>query len=262
MSTVADLPGDWRYAYKPSPTLSADGTARTAQITFITDQSNLIPFITIVDGVVESVPYTGGTTDRIVTLQHPLYPSLYSSGYTCEMFGEASATSTALEDLHSKVRVTVDFRTTNYPTSGSEPYMTWEAKGTGVYTSIPGRKMKFSTGEVLGQEAGFFDGQTQYVLTLYQAPQLNDALIDTYLNKYNLDTFKGKPPGSLLFNTWGSSFEVSSGGVMRWTKQLVMTYQTHHWNQYYRSDGVLDTATDPASNPTFSGILFAPLFGA
>lgn len=262
MSTIADLPGAWCYLYKPFPTLSADGTAWTARITFATSQANVIPFVTICAGVVESVPYSGGSVDRIVMLQHPLYNWLWSSAVSVEMFGEASAISTALQDLHSHARITVDFRSTNYPTSGSAPYATWEAQGAGIYTTIPGRKMKFPSGEVLGQDAGVFDGQTQYSLTLYQSPGLNDVFLDGYLNKLNSDTFKGKPPGSLLFNNWSGTFEVGSGGVMQWTKRILVTYQTHHWNQYYQMNGVLATATDPSGNPTFNSIAFGPLLGA
>lgn len=262
MPIVADLPGDWCYLYRPAPTLSADGTAWAARIVFATSQANVVPFVTVCAGVTESVTYSGGSVDRVVTLQHPLYDWLWSSAVSVEMFGEASATSQALEDLHSHARITVDFASRTYPTGGDEPYSSWEARGAGVYTTIPGRKMKFPSGEVLGQDAGVFDGQTQYTLTLYQTPGINDVFLDGYLNKLNSDTFKGKAPGSLLFNNWGASFEIGSGGVMQWTKQITITYKTHHWNQYYQSNGVLATATDPASNPTFASIAFGPLLGA
>lgn len=262
MPTVNDLPGDWKYLYDPAPTLEADGEAWTASLSFVTPQYNVIPFVSLLSGVTESVPYSGGSVDRIVTLQHPLYNWLWSTSFSCEAFGEASQTSTALEDLHSHAKINVDFRSTNYPTGGSEPYLTWETRGTSLYATIPGRKMKFTGGEVLGQDAGFFISQVSYVLTLYQAPQLNDEYINGFLNTVNNATFRGIPAGQLRFDTWGSSFEIIGGGGLRWTKQLVFTRQSHSWNQYYTSAGVLETALDPASNPTYPSSNFALLLGA
>lgn len=261
MATVDNLPGSWSYAYKPAPTFGADPSAWNARLVFYTDQSNLIPFVNVIAGQSESVTYSGGSTSRIVTLQHPVYNWMWSTGFSCEMFGEASEDSTELVDLHSKAKITVDFSSPTYPTSGTDPYLTWETKGSGLYATIPNRKMRFSTGEVLGQDAGEHFTQTTYILTLYQCPGMGDALFNLYNNKLNNATFRSIPAGQLRFDTWSASFAIGSGGVMQWTKQIQMTYQDHHWNQYYRSDGVLDTATDPASNPTYGSADFSLLLG-
>lgn len=262
MATVADLPGDWKYLYRPAPTLGADGTSWNASVSFVTDQSNLVPFVTILSGQTESVPYTGGSVDKIVTLQHPLYDWLWSSTFTCEAFGEASPDSDELVNLHSHVQINVNFKSTSYPTSGSEPYLTWENRGTSLYATIPGRKMKFASGEVLGQDAGFSISQVCYVLTLYQSPQLNDVFINSFAGTVNNATFRGLSTGQLRFDTWSSSHQVIGAGQLRWTKQLIFSWQSHPWNQYYRSDGVLATATDPSGNPTYASSDFSALLGA
>ncbi|WP_406698556.1 hypothetical protein V5E97_06700 [Singulisphaera sp. Ch08] len=194
-------------------------------------------------------------------LQHPIYNWLWSSSFNCEAFGESSPDSTELIDLHSKVQVNVEFSSTTYPTSGSEPYLTWETKGSGLYATIPNRKMKFSNAEVLGQDAGAHFTQTTYVLTLYQCPTMGDEILNLYNNKLNNATFRSIPAGQLRFDNWGGSFSVGSGGVIQWTRQIMFTYQDHHWNQYWRSDGTLDTATDPAGNPTYGSISFSALLG-
>jgi len=261
MSTVADLPGNWKYLRKPAPTLSADGTKWGARISFVIDATDLIPFVNVIAGQTESVPYSGGSVDRIVMLQHPLFPWLWSSSFTCEYFGEASEDSTELEDMYSLVKVDVDFSSTNYPTSGGEPFLTWETKGSGLYATIPNRKMRFTTGEVLGADAGVHFTQTVYVLTLYQCPTLGDDILNAYDNTLNNATFRGIPAGQLRFDSWGGSFTIGSGGVIQWTRQIQFTRQSHHWNQYYRSDGILDTATDPDGNPTYGLANFSALMG-
>lgn len=261
MSTIDDLPGGWAYLYDPKPTLGADGQKWTASLSFLIPQSILIPFVEVIAGRPESVSYSGGSVDRIVMLQHPIYDWLWSSSFQCESFGEASASSDELVDLHSHVKVHVQFSSPSYPTSGGEPYLTWETKSGGLYATIPNRKMKFSTGEVLGADAGVHYTQTAYVLTLYQCPTLNDAVLETFNGTINNAPFRGKPTGQLRFDSWGGSFQIGSGGVIQWTRQIMFTYQSHHWNKYFRTDGVLDTATDPAGNPTYGLADFTGILG-
>ena len=253
MSTIADLPGEWGYLYKSPPELNSDSGGYTARVTFVTTYANLVAFVLIAGGQPQTITSAGGSTmTRIVPLLHPIYSGLWATRISSKAFGTPSETSTALIDLYSHVEVTIDFASVPYGTNGSaDPYMTISIKDGGIYTSIPNRKFRFSNGEVLGQDAGQFVGQTTYSITLYQCPDLNDSTLNSLTNKISTTTVLGNPGNQMIFNTYTADYEVLSNGQLNYTKQLFLTYQSHPWNQFYRSDGVLDTPLDPSGNPVY-----------
>jgi hypothetical protein len=252
MSLTASLPQPWSYKYRTGPTLANDGTLWTASIVYITTQANLVAFIGVVAGLPPTVISTSyGTMTRVIPLQHPLYPWCYAKRVRTEAFGTPSPSSTALQDLHSHMWVTVEFESYPFGTTGDQAFMQFDSGGGSKYVTIPGRKMKFPSGEVIGQEAGVMVVETAYNLTLFQCPTLNDSVIQPLTGKINNAPFMGKPTGQMRFDTWESSQEVAVGGVVQFKKSLKFTYQDHHWNQFFKADGTLDTPTDPASNPAY-----------
>lgn len=260
MSTVSQLPGWWAYDYRRPPTLVNDGTLWTGAVGFITTQSNLKDFVSVVAGLPPTIiPTSYGNITRIITLQDPLYDWMYAKRVRCESFGTPSATSTALKDLHSHVRVSVEFESIPFATFGDQAFMSFNARGGSLYTTISGRKMTFSNGEVIGQDAGVMVGQVSYSLRLFQCPTRNESVIQPLTGTINNATFFNQPAGRVRFDTWESNEEVSIGGVTQYQKSLNFTIQNHHWNQFYRMDGTLDTATDPAGNPAYQLADFSAL---
>lgn len=252
MSTIANLPGRWTILYDPPATLNADGTGYTATVAFETDWSNLAAFVGVVGGLKTSIPIGGGNSiTRLVPLQHPMYSGLWANAVACEAFGTPSATLTDLAHLYNHVKVVVTFVSVPYGISGSQAYMQVRMKGSGVYTTIQGRKLVFPGGEVLGQDAGEFVGQQTYSITMYQCPQLNDSILNPLVNNVNSTTFLGYSAGYVLFNSWDGDFSIGIGGLQNYTITCNVTWQSHPWNQFYQSNGVLDTPVDPASNPVF-----------
>jgi hypothetical protein len=252
MSLIAQLPQPWSYKYRSPPSLANDGTLWTATITFITTQANLVPFVEVLAGLPPTVINTSfGTMTRIIPLQHPLYNWCYAKRVRCEAFGTPSPSSQALQDLHSHMNVTVEFESYPFGTAGDQAFMQLDVGGGSKYVTIPGRKLKFPSGEVIGQEAGVTVVETAYTLSLFQCPSLNDSVVQPLTGKINNAAFFGKPAGQMRFDTWESSQEVAVGGVVTFKRSLKLTYQDHHWNQFFKQDGTLDTPTDPAGNPAY-----------
>jgi hypothetical protein len=48
-------------------------------------------------------------------------------------------------------------------------------------------------------------------------------------------------------------------GTRVFTRTIQITYQDHHWNDFFRKDGVLDTPNDAASNPVYEHAEFNDL---
>jgi hypothetical protein len=260
VSTVADLPTPWSYLYAPQLRVSGDRGGWRSTLAFRCTFANLANFATIIGGAPQTITTTWGSISRIVSLQHPLYPALWADRVQCEATGTASTTSTALADLYTDARVFVDFGTIPYPVTGDSAYMTWEVDQGAVYTTQPGRKFKFASGEPLDQDAGAWSVQNTYILTLYQCPSQGDANIDLLSGKLNNATFFGRPANSLLFGGCKSIYEVSVAGVVRYTKSYVFTYRSYSWNQAYKRDGTLDTPVDPAGNAPYQTGDFNLLF--
>jgi hypothetical protein len=263
VSTVNQLPGPWSYLYRPAPTLTNDGSLWVAQVAFLTTNANLPDFVGVVAGQPpEQIPLAGGgSMPRIVTLKHPRYSWLYARRIRTEAFGTPSATSTALDDLHSHVRIVVDFESLPFnPEAGEDaPYMKKTVKGTVDYVTIPGRRMTFSNDEEIDQDTGVSVGKDTYVLTFFQCPALRDDVIRPMVNKINDTDFLGFPAGQLHFDTWEGTEDVSMAGTRVFTRTIQITYQDHHWNDFFRKDGVLDTPNDAASNPVYEHAEFNDL---
>lgn len=255
MSTISQLPQPWSYAYRPAATLAKDGSGLKATIHFFTTNDNLPDFFDVVSGLPPTqVPLPGGgTTPKIVPLQHPRYPRMYASRIYGEAFGEPSPSSTSLIDLHSHVRVAVDFEAPTFPTDfGGQndlPYMKKAVKHGGKYVTIPGRRMTFTNDEELDHDYGVYVPQDVYVYTFYQCTTLGEDVIRPMVGRINDTEFLGFPVGQLRFDGWDSDEETSVGGVKTYVRTLSFTYQDHHWNDFFRRDGVLDVANDEEGNP-------------
>jgi hypothetical protein len=243
VSTVADLPTPWSYLYAPQLRVTGDRGGWRSTLAFRCTFANLANFATIIGGAPQTITTTWGSISRIVSLQHPLYPALWAERVQCETTGTASTTSTALADLYTDARVFVDFGSIPYPVTGDSAYMTWEVDQGAVYTTQPGRKFKFASGEPLDQDAGAWSVQNSYILTLYQCPSQGDANIDLLSGKVNNATFFGRP-----------------AGVVRYTKSYVFTYRSYSWNEAYKRDGTIAAITDPAGNPPYDSGDFNLLF--
>jgi hypothetical protein len=264
MSTVAMLPMPWSYAYRPAATLAKDGSGLKATIHFLTTNANLPDFFDVVSGLPPvQIPLPGGgTTPKIVPLQHPRYSRMYAVKIYSEAFG--TPTGSDLEDLHSHVRVAVDFQAPTFPTdfggANDLPYMKKSVKHGGKYTTIPGRKMRFiGNDELIDQDYGIYTGECVYIYTFYQCTSLGDDVIRAMLGRINDTAFLGIPDGQLRFDSLDTDEETSTGGVKVYTRQLTFTYQDHHWNDFFRKDGTLDTPNDDDGNPPFEHAEFNDL---
>lgn len=260
-TTVASLPGRWSYLYKPQMTLTASGGGYESVLAFETDFSNLSAFVLAVAGTAQTITTTWGSMSRITPLQHPLFPGLYADEVNCRAFGAASDSSEDLADLWSHAEVQVRFRSVRYGTDGDQAYMSIEEDKGGMYTTIPGRKFAFPSGEPIDQEAGAFSTTKNYVLTLYQCPDMNSSATDAIQSKVNSAAFLGWPAGQLLFGGQRSIFERSVGGVIRYTKSYTLAYRDFPWNQAYKKDGTKDTPLDPAGNPQYASADFYSIMG-
>lgn len=261
MTTVADLPGTWSYLYKPQMTLSAMSGGYESVLAFLTDFANLSDFVLAVAGTAQTITTTWGTMSRIVPLQHPLFPGLYADEVNCRAFGAASESSEDLIDLWSHAEVQVKFRSVRYGADGDQAYMTIEEDKGGMYTTIPGRKFAFPSGEPIDQEAGAFSTTKNYMLTLYQCPDLDSSATDAIQSCVNDDVFLGFPAGQLLFGGQRSIFERSVGGVVRYTKTYTLAYRDYPWNQAYQKNGTKATPVDPAGNPQYASADFYSVMG-
>lgn len=271
MGTVATLPGQWDYLYKPAPTLTKTGPLWSATLSFVTDQSNCIAFVSAIAGQPTVIVTSGGSMVRWIPLQHPLYTSLYAKNVHVEQFGTPSATSTELIDLHSKSKVTVDFESYPFATAAGGgtgvlanlPYMTLTKKGGGVYTTVPDMKMTFpSDGEVLGTDAGIWSSQGTYILTQYMCSTLGDDVIEPLTGTINNATFLGKDAKKMRFDTWESSYQLGPNGDLIYTRTLQFSYQSYSWNEFSRSDGVLEEPLDVNGDPVYAVEDFTPLLYA
>lgn len=255
-NTVADLPGRWSYLYKPQMKLTAQSGGYESTLAFETDFSNLSPFVLAVAGTSQVITTTWGSMSRVVPLQHPLFPGLYADQVECEAFGAASDSSENLADLWSHVKVYVRFRSVSYGSDGDQAYMSIEEDKGATYTTIPGRKFAFPSGEPIDQEAGAFSSVKNYVITLYQCPDLNNTATDALMGKVNSAAFFDWPAGQLLFGGGRSIFERSVGGQVRYQKSYTLAYRSHPWNQVFKKNGTLDTPVDPAGNPQYESADF------
>jgi hypothetical protein len=251
-TTVADLPGRWTYLRKPPLRLTAQGDGYQSSLAFETDFSNLSNFILTVGGTANTITATWGSLSRITPLQHPLFPSLLAFEVDAEACGEASTTSSTLANMWSRVRLNINFRSVPYDQTGDQAYMTIEEDVGSTYTTFPGRKLAFTDGEPIDQDAGTFVGTKNYQVTVYQAPSLDSSVTDALIGKINNATFLGFAAESLLFGGVRSSYERSVGGLVRYQKTFTFAYQSHSWNQAYKKNGTLGTVVDPAGNNLYS----------
>lgn len=263
--TVASLPTPWSYLYRPGPTFGNNGTTWKASIVFLTTTGNLAAFVDVVAGLPPTqVPVAGGgTVPRIIPLQHPLYPRLYAKDVQSESFGTPSPTNQALSALHSHARVTVNFESPAYSTDfdgpTDAPYMKKTVRSAGRYVTIPGRRMTFSNSEQIDQDTGVFVAQAVYVYTFYQCTSDGDDQIRPMVGRINDTAFLGFPDGQLRLDNFDTDEETSVGGVKTYVRTLTFTYQDHHWNDFFRRDGTLDTANDAAGNPVYEHAEFNDL---
>jgi hypothetical protein len=252
-NTVASLPGTWKYLrnrWAPK-TLNNDGTGWVAQIGFSTTYANLVPFVLAIAGSNQTITTSFGSMVRVQRLQHPEYTGLYAVRVRTEATGESSGPG--VDQMYSMVKVLVEFSTMPFGTSGDSAFMTWETTQSSQYTTLPGKKYKFSTGEPLDQEVGVPANLNTYVLTLFNCPTLDDATIDTVMaSPVNSATFRGKPAGSLMFGGCQSVYQTSVGGVVTFQKSFSFTYRSYDWNAAYKHDGTLGFPLDPANNPPFA----------
>lgn len=255
-TTVADLPGRWTYLYKPAMKLRTANGGYESELAFETDFSNLSDFVLAVAGTTQTITTTWGSMSRIATLQHPIFPGLYAYDVDADAFGAASESSQDINDLWSHARLTVKFRSVLYGTTGDQAYMAIEEDGGAEYTTIPGRKFAFPGGEPIDQEAGRFAGVKNYILTVYQATDMNSSATDALMGKVNSAAFLGWPTGQLLFGKVRSIQERSVGGVIRFQKSMTLAYREYPWNQSYQKNGVLATPVDPAGNPQYASADF------
>lgn len=262
-NTVSSLPGtlgtDWWYLVKPHRSVSGDTNGLKATIPFRTTYANHIPFLTQVFYYTATITSSWGSFSRVFHLQHPEYPSLYASGFKMEATGNSGGT-TAYGTMFSDVRIEVEFTNPPYGFAGDTAFSTWEVDQGSTYTTHPGRKFKFGSGEPLDQDAGTFAVLNSYVLTIFNAPVLNDSVMDTLSGRVNNASFMGRAAGSLLFGGCKSTFQNNLGGTVSYQKSLSFTYRSYSWNQAFRSDGVLDTPTDPAGNGLYNTGTFTDLF--
>lgn len=259
-NTVATLPGTWSYLYRSPLRVGGSADGWNGQVTFDTTFANMGAFCSAVAGQVTTVTSAYGGLARILPLQHPLFSNLYATSLEAEAYGTPSATSQALGDLWSNARIAVNFESPKYLIAGDAPFLTFEIDRGSVYTTIPGRKFRFTNGEPIDQNAGTFAVQNAYILTSYQCSAQHDDLIDLVAAApLNDAPFFGKPAGTLLFGGVRSMLQVSMGGVILYQKSYSFLYRSTPWNQAYRRDSVLDTPVDPAGFPEYGTSDFSTL---
>ena len=255
-TTVADLPGRWTYLRNPPMKLQTVNGGYESALGFETDFSNLSDFVLAIAGTSQVITTTWGSMTRVVPLQHPLFSGLLANHVSLDACGTASTTSTALADLWSRAKVYVNFRSVLYGTTGDQAYMSIEEDSGAEYTTIPGRKFAFPSGEPIDQEAGRFAAVKNYIINLYQCPDMNSSATDALMGKVNSVAFNGWPAGQLLFGRVRSVQERSVGGVTRYQKSITMAYREYPWNQAYTKSGTLATPVDPAGNPQYASADF------
>lgn len=266
MGTVATLPGEWYYLYKPAPTLTKNGPLWSASLAFVTDQSNAIAFVSAIAGQPTAISTNGGTMTRWIPLEHPLYPGLFAKNISVEMFGEASQTSQALSDLHSKSKVAVEFESYAFPIvdqGNGLTYATLTKEGGGMFTTIPGRKMAFpSDGEELGQDQGIWSSQGTYLLTQYMCSELGDDVIEPLTGTISDAVFLNKPAKQMRFDTWKAGYQTGPAGDLIYTRVLQFSYQSYSWNEFSRTDGTLEEPQDENGDPVYEVKDFSVLLNA
>lgn len=263
-TTIADLPGvrgtDWDFLRSPEMTLDDNGQGGyISSVAFWTNFSQLATFVTKIAGTSQTITTSWGSFLRVVPMQHPLFSGLLARRVKCKATGEHSGTST-YNQMYSRAKVIVDFESVLYGTTGDQAYMSLEVEKGATYTTQPGRKFAFSSGEPIDQDAGAWAVTNNYVITLFQCPQLHDDYIDLAAGKINNATFLGRPAGTMLFGGCRGMQTISTGGVITYQRSLSFAYRSYSWNQAYNRAGTLDTPLDPAGNPQYANYDFNNLF--
>lgn len=262
-NTVANLPGvmgtDWSYLTKPHRNGTGDINTLQTFITFVTSYANHVNFINTIFGFTQTIGSSYGSITRVFRLQHPEYSNFYATAFQFELTGFNTGGASIFQQ-YSHVRITVTFETLPYGIAGNTPFSTWNIKQGAVYTTAPGRKFGFASGEPLDQEAGAFSTLNSYILTLYNLPILNDSAIDNCAGCINNAGFQGRPAKQLLFNGCDSNIQNNVGGAITYQQSLSFTYRNYSWNQAYKANGTLDFPVDPSGNPPYSTADFTTLF--
>jgi hypothetical protein len=261
-NTVASLPGvmgtDWSYLVNPHRTAQGDVNTLFATVGFRTTYANHSNFFNQVFNATYTIPSTYGSITRVFRMQHPEYPTFYASAFRLELTGNASGS--AVSQMFSDVKFSIDFSTVPYGIAGATPFSAWNIDQGSIYTTQPGRKFAFPSNEPLDQDAGQWAVLNSYTFTLYNCPIINDSAIDICAGCVNNAAFQGRPAGTLLFGGCRSSIQTNVGGAISYQMDLSFTYRSYPWNMAYKANGVLDFPLDPSGNPPYNTADFTTLF--
>lgn len=244
MSTVADLPSNDRDYHMGTEVglsgLTTAGEKATASETWIVLISDRTKFLNAVIGFPQVVGGPGGAMVRVVPLQHPEYPVLYAVSAKSRGFGFDGQKNNR---FWKYTRITVDFESRPYDLSGQNAFLS--LSGNPSVRTIPAPAVAFRVGGLAPvYDPGYEINGEDQVLTLHDLTSYDPTAFDSIRNHVNGGTFRGRPPGTVLYK--GTSYTATSNFAgVKWDASHTLAYSEIPWNYGFLPDGTLDNVTYP-----------------
>ena len=188
---------------------------RGDRITWWVPKEDVGAFLQWVGGSVQPLPSSWGTIYRLVRMQNPDDAGQYAIRAEVDWRGNSLD-----ESMYSSALITVDFGTPEFEDAGDTPYADVDTDFSAQGITLPGRYLRVqSSGECLNRDDFKAVGAASYVLTAYNCPGVNAAIINAALTNPVNSTTLYLPeigpvdPGYALLRTYKKSKKFYLGGV-------------------------------------------------
>jgi hypothetical protein len=238
-------------ARNPPPTMEGGPDGRFSEITFqIKPLSQLGPFLTFLQGELETVPIVGGTITRRVPLIHPDDVEQYIDSYRVDYFGRAMAElwepgKSVHTEQYSFVKLRAFFRTLPPGIGPDQQYYTISDETGADVQTIPGGAMKTESNRVLTGERGIVIPCTSLVVTTFMSPNPISYAIRSIVGRVNSTPFTdgsdSYPTGTMRFESVRQERSVGSSGSIL-TKSFAVKMRDEPWNKVMNDIGVWENA--------------------
>ncbi len=251
MSTISDLPASAATMGNPNGNGGYqggyDGQGREETIIWSVPWEDRFAFEAAVQGYAQTFTSGGATYTRNVPLQSPYNPKLYAVAVRFKSQGKTNVT---IDRPYNTVVYEIRFGILPFGVDGDAPFQSLQAQGASRQITIPNSRYIFSNGEIVDHGIAVNHAGVTYQFTQHQVNDiisLENALLSLMPNPLNNApvTMAGRtfPTGTLLFETYSTTTELSLFGDVKNSLSMTLNYSALPWNSLVRSDGVVDTLT-------------------